>query len=401
MAPLTDGQVISLILINVVSSSLSIGGSCIIVYMVSIGKKPSVYNRMLLGLSISDILHTISLLISPFLIPADGGRLWAHGNDQTCTMLGFFMQLGVTVPLYNASLNAFFLLTIVYGITETKIIKWAEPAMHAVPILYSMVTATVGVGISLYSENELGMTCWIGEYPRGCDSNPDVECVSTIIGWIYAGVPHAGTLCFLIITNAMIYRKVKKTTKQSDQYCIENVAAPQTDIATTMDSVSSDDVIDVQHGCCIGWIARIRTYVKQTNVPRSGDRIETGESITGTPGEIPARIPQRRPRTALTSRGNRKTRAVARQATLYVAACFLTMIWMLILRTLESMGVTRDEESGVYWILVLTYITFPLEGFWNLLIFIGPKYRRSRRIEPTRSRWWALRQCLGNTDSTS
>ncbi len=99
-------------------------------------------------------------------------------------MLGFFVQLGVIVPLYNASLNAFFLLTIVYGITEARIKKWAEPTMHAVPILYPLVTASIGVGISLYSENELGLTCWIGEYPRGCDVNPEVECVSKYTYWM-------------------------------------------------------------------------------------------------------------------------------------------------------------------------------------------------------------------------
>ncbi|KAI2499637.1 hypothetical protein MHU86_14872 [Fragilaria crotonensis] len=405
MAPLTDGQVIILILINIVSSSLSIGGSCIIVYLVSIAKKPSVYNRMMFGLSMADILHSICLLISPFLLPSEGGRIWAHGNDQTCTMLGFFVQLGVIVPLYNASLNAFFLLTIVYGTTESRIKKWAEPTMHAVPILYPLVTASIGVGISLYSENELGLTCWIGEYPRGCDVNPEVECVSTLIGWIYGGIPHVGTLVFLIISNAMIYRKVRITTRQSDQYSIENIDVPQTDIVTATDSVSADEGIDVQRGCCIGLIARVGTYFKQRNVLRSrqseGDRIENGVSIIGTSSETPVRILQRRRRASLTSRGNRKIKAVARQATLYVVACFSTMVWMLILRTLESSGVTREEESGIYWIVVMTSITYPLEGFWNLLIFIGPKYRRYRRNEPKRSRWWALRQCLGKPGSTS
>jgi hypothetical protein len=405
MAALTDAQVIALILINIASSLLSIAGSSIIVYSVlTTTEKPSVYNRMMFGLSMCNILHSICLLISPLLIPANGGRIWAHGDEQTCTMLGFFMQLGVAFPLYQVSLHVFFLLAIVYGISEAKIIKWIEPTLHVLPILYPLVTASAGVGISLYSENELGMTCWIGEYPRGCNNNHEVECVSTIIGWIYSGIPHVGTLVFLVISNAMIYRKVRITTQHSRQYHIASIAAPQIVILSTMDSVSSDELTDVQSGLYVGLIANVRACFKRKNTERGrrrseGDRIETGVSILGTPSEMSDRIPQRRRR--MTSRGNSKTRAVARQATLYVAAFFTTMIWMLVLRTLESTGVTREEESGIYWILVLTYITFPLQGFWNLLIFIRPKYRRHRRIEPTRSRWWALRQCLVRPGTTT
>jgi predicted histidine transporter YuiF (NhaC family) len=55
---------------------------------------------------------------------------------------------------------------------------------------------------------------------------------------------------------------------------------------------------------------------------------------------------------------------VATQATLYVAACFMTVIWMAIVRQLESMGVARDDEQSVFWLLLLTQMFFPSQGLW-------------------------------------
>ncbi|KAI2493459.1 hypothetical protein MHU86_21077 [Fragilaria crotonensis] len=187
MAPMTDGQVIALVVVNCISSSLSIAGSSIIVYLVLMTKKSSVYNRMMLGMSMFDILNAIFMFVHPFLLPVEGGRISAHGNDQTCTMMGFFTQLCPTVPLYNISLNAFFLSTVVYGVSELKFQKYLEPSLHAMSILFPLVTASVGLGLSLYSEKELGLICWIGDYPKGCGEDPSVPCLDPIFVLIFGG----------------------------------------------------------------------------------------------------------------------------------------------------------------------------------------------------------------------
>jgi hypothetical protein len=399
-AALSDGQVIAIILVNTLSSLLSIFGSSMIIYLLCQSKKPSVYNRLMFGLSSFDVILTSSLLMTPFLIPESGGRKWAHGNDQTCTMLGFLIQFGCAVPFYNMSLNVFFLFTVVYGMSEARITRWIEPLLHIVSIFYPLITASAGVGLNLYSELELGVLCWIGEYPRGCDEDPNLECTSTIIGWFYSGIPLLGSFVFLLITNFFIFQKVHKTTRQSKRYSIDNAMSRNSAIhSRTSSNENSIERKSIGSDSYLDWRPKWCFNNQRSNKTNDGHSVRSNDGwniVSGTNGydydTASGSIGLRRKRRQLLE--NSRTQAVLIQATLYVSACLTTIFWMMILRILESQGVKRHEESNIFWLTILTHLTFPLQGFWNLLIFIRPKYLRWRRQAPTKSRCWALRQCL-------
>jgi hypothetical protein len=126
----------------------------------------------------------------------------------------------------------------------------------------------------------------LGDYPKGCVQDENVPCKSTMIGWIFSGLPLLGSLIFLICSNISVY-------------------------------------------------LRVRSTINKLNQNAAGDA----------------------------SRDQRK-RDVATQATLYVVACFISIIWMVVVRTLESMGVGRDDEQSVFWLLLLTQIFFPAQGLW-------------------------------------
>ena len=414
MAPLSDGQVISLIVSSTISAGLSVvGSSFILCWLLKTKKRASVYRRIMLGMSMIEVVTSFFIMIQPYLIPADGGRLWAHGNQQTCSMFGFFFQIGTAVPLYNVSLNTYFLLTVAYGMSEAKFAKQIEPAMHAIPILYPLLTACIGAGIHLYSELELGIYCWIGEYPKDCDTDPDVDCSSTIIAWIWGGIPFVGSFLFLVISNTIIYCKVRATTRKTKRYRSNNHVPPTNSCDSSMESqpeatdgvfnrvkvyfdrgkenavratvtppnptsaaIREQDVADIAQGLGFG-TSMFQSQTKPTPPPAFWFWFQRRESIR---------------------REDPKLKAVAMQATLYVAACCNTVIWMAILRTFESNGVHREDESDVYWLSLLTCITFPLNGFWNMFIFIRPRYLRLRQRKPPMSRWWAFRECLSMRD---
>jgi hypothetical protein len=342
----------------------------------------------MLGMSLIEAVTSFFILIQPFLIPEAGGRLWAHGNQQTCSMFGFFFQIGTAVPLYNVSLNTYFLLTIAYGMSEARFAKRVEPALHAVPILYPLLTACIGAGIHLYSELELGIYCWIGEYPQGCDSDPDVDCSSTIIAWIWGGLPFLGSFLFLVISNTIIYYKVRATTRKSKRYRSNSLVPPTNSCDSSMES---------QPDATGGVFNRVKEYFDRGS--------QTGAGATGAAPNPPSAAASRErdvadiaqglgfgtsmfqsqtapkppptfwfrfQRKESLQRADPKLRAVAMQATLYVAACCNTVVWMAILRTSESGGVHREDESDVYWLSLITCITFPLNGFLNMLHFYSP-----------------------------
>jgi hypothetical protein len=378
MAALSDGQVLAIIVVNTLSSLLSLFGSCTIIHLLYRSKKPSVYNRLMLGLSSFDSILALTLLLTPFLIPEAGGRKWAHGNDQTCLILGFFIQIGCTVPFYNMSLNVFFLLTVVYSMSEARITRWIEPTLHCISILYPLITASVGIGVNLFSELELGLFCWIGDYPRGCDIDPTLECTSTFIGWFYSGVPLLGSFIFLLLTNLFIFIKVQKILKQSSRFSIDSV-------------IARSSVIDSRNSSTTNTIERLPIRSTTTgNIIVSGVDVEDSHTASVSAGSIGLRQNRRQ------TNENSRIRAVLIQATLYVSACLTTIFWMMMLRIFESQGVIRSDESKLFWLTLLAHITFPLQGFWNLLIFLRPKYLRWRRQAPTKSRYWAFQQCLAN-----
>ena len=318
MAPLSKAQEIVLISLSSFSGALSMCGSVCIIILATKRRERGTYHRLLMALSVFDMIHSLVNICQPFLLPASSERIWTIGNDRTCSMVGFFNQLSTTVSIYNVVLNLHYLLTIRYGIEERMVEKWIEPFMHGLAILFPLGTGLYGVTIGLYSEMELGAACWISDFPRGCEEDPNVECTGQIYGWLFSGVPLLLSVVFLLVSNILIYLKVWSIVTKARRF-----------------------------------------------------------SRTGEPDNF-----------------RRRRQDVATQASLYVAACFNTVMWLVVVRTLESMGVHSESESSVFHILVLTSFFYPLQGFWNLLIYVRPRYMRWRRRSPEEGRWWAFRQAI-------
>ena len=86
---LSDWQSKLLALIPSVTGILSILGSSAILWLVSKERHKLPYHRILLAMSLCDILITLATMAQPFLVPANTSpRPWALGTDATCTMIG-------------------------------------------------------------------------------------------------------------------------------------------------------------------------------------------------------------------------------------------------------------------------------------------------------------------------
>merc|ERR1740124_1597004 len=92
-------------------------------------------------MSFFDVLQSIALVISVGAVPVESNIYGATGNINTCMAQGFFLMLGLAVPLYNSSLNIYYVLTIRYSISSEKFAKF-EPILHAVSILLPLSIAT-------------------------------------------------------------------------------------------------------------------------------------------------------------------------------------------------------------------------------------------------------------------
>ena len=79
-----------------------LGSSAIIRYILK-DKKRSSYRRIMLAISVCDMIATVGYSLQSFLGPADSIRPYVYymGNDTTCTALGAITQFSWSTHLYT------------------------------------------------------------------------------------------------------------------------------------------------------------------------------------------------------------------------------------------------------------------------------------------------------------
>jgi len=210
---LTDTQMNVISFLYVFSSILSILGSSTILYKV-LGdfENSNSYDRMMLGLSTFDVIASFGFALTPLLLPKETStRPWAIGNNTTCTLLGFITQLGVSAVLYNMFLSFYYLLTIRYGIKRKDFASKYEMWIHGFVVLFAVMTAVVGATLGVFSEVQVGLGCWVNNYPHGCVD----DCRSRTIGGIFGGGPIIVTFLVLTVNNILVYHHVRRSFRIS------------------------------------------------------------------------------------------------------------------------------------------------------------------------------------------
>ena len=118
-------------------------------------------NRFLLVMSIINVVQSIAYAFSVLPLPRSSGTYAAIGNDLTCSIQGFIVQMGLLVPCYNACLCIWYLKSIKYNMTAEEFQQRFEPYCHAVSLLAPFIFATVLACFDKYAPR--GYLCWVAE----------------------------------------------------------------------------------------------------------------------------------------------------------------------------------------------------------------------------------------------
>lgn len=86
----------------------------------------------------------------------------------------------------------------------------------------------------------------------------------------------------------------------------------------------------------------------------------------------------------------RRIRATASQAFLYVGAFLFCYIWPIITRNIESRDFEVENEGSYFVLLLFWSVCLPLQGALNLLIYCRPGYLRAYEDFPLESRRWCF-----------
>ncbi|KAG7352305.1 hypothetical protein IV203_008353 [Nitzschia inconspicua] len=209
----TRKQQAALAVIPKISASLSFLGSSWIVIEVLTrkSKRQNVYNRLLCAMSCFDIASASWMFASTWPIPQNSQDVaFAVGNQTTCEIQGFFIQIGIIPFLYNSCLAIYFLLVVHYNIPEERLRFNIEPVMHIFSISFGLLTSLSALFMRLY--NNANLWCWISSYPSACVGD---ECVRgrddfEVFRWGFFYIPLWSCALVVTVTMIFIYRTVRQ-----------------------------------------------------------------------------------------------------------------------------------------------------------------------------------------------
>ena len=212
-------QELAVLCIGWFSACCSIAGSSCILYLLyqkGSRRHENVFrldtlSRLMMAMSACDIFHSTSFLGQGFLLPRDSSpRAFAHGNDATCTFMGFCVQFGLSVAFYNGMISFYYLCTVRHGMSARQVAQQYEPYMHLIALGFPLTTAILGVAINAFHEIFAGPGCWIADFPQGCDGNPDLTCRAFLVGYLFAGGPVGFVFVCIMVNFFRIYQHVRR-----------------------------------------------------------------------------------------------------------------------------------------------------------------------------------------------
>ena len=345
---LSNRQILSLSIMQMISGSISFIASFTIVVMIlrSAAKLNTPFRRLIFGLSVSDAIASISSVFQPLMIPIG---VLARGNQGTCKTIAFPYHFGYAAsPLYTLGLCTYYLQVIRYDASDHDFAKRIEPWLHCISIAFPLVGAIVNLAVGNF--NSSGLACWI--YPQNyCEDDPLVECVlrganAGIYRIIWSTIPSFVSLTGIVYIMVVISLTVIKQERRNARF--------QFQFQQTRDGNQNTSRGSFRH-------------------LRSG--IENLFS-RGTSDVIPAYIP-RSLRASQT-----RVRGTITQSLLYIGTFLLTYLAALIVIILNATNAPLP-----FSLLAFYKILTPLGGFFNILVYTRPKVATIRRRRPKKY-WW-------------
>lgn len=217
----------SMVYSKMVMGTLSIIASSLIIYKIflryraqrngSTVIKVTAYHRLMLGISLLDVFHSIWHAASTLPVPPSSGAILAHGTVRTCAIQGFWAEFSVMAPLYCASLSTYFLLKVRYNVADVVFSRIYEKWLHAVPIVCGLVLGTAGLFLKMFNPIST-----LPEY--GCYIFPNLRMHPYVIQhydaflWGFAGVWLFLSFLIVLVNNILIFHAIRTQEHRNKKY---------------------------------------------------------------------------------------------------------------------------------------------------------------------------------------
>ena len=316
------------------SSLLSMLGSGLIMYMILRKKLLStLYQRIMFQLSFVDLLSSIGCFLQPFLLPVSTQLHFAAGNAVSCDLLGLSFVLSVVSHMYAFVLSFYFYASTSLQWCDVKVGRFLEP-WHQI-VIGGVILA---LSVFLLSARTVKPNLLVGLCMPMYSVNEDTRCPSGLSSDDCESQTGANPLAGLLRITFSFFS-----------------------VASSIGSI------------IFTWLlyCRFRAVAKRTQ------------------------------RSSLTDVSLRLQRAVMVQACCYTAAALNSFFVTILGAGATAYFTAVDPYQGstlqfriCYGIVVILYVLFPLQGFFNCLVYIRPSMTQWKQTHPRKSWRWALRKVV-------
>jgi hypothetical protein len=306
-------------------------------------------------MSMFDIISSIFIALGTIMMPSDSMYQLAGpmlGNQVTCQLRGWVTGFSVIcATASNACLSLYFVIKIVFNIEATKVSHRLEPVMFGYALILACVVPTFYLSKDLIHPNPFDGTCNIIPYPESCDEERWYDfsmCVwdedvledytsSTLLIEVVIGV-HFGfiliSMCIVLWKAIMLNREIKV----------------------------------------------LESALKATNANESSHNKNDQEAAVPSLNGMTSRDEM-----LFFVNDLRYNRIFVLQAVMYVLAYMLTWMVTFATNTLYIANIQLDIADS---------ILFPLQGFWNLFVFLIDKAYHLRQIDESMTFMQSVRKVL-------
>ena len=212
--------------LGITSCVLSLFGSTSIAYIIARNKKwkGSLYHRIILGMSLTDILSSVGILGQPFLVPQVTNLPFAIGNFASCEAVAFLTFFLYASYMYKGQLSLYFLFSICYNWQVERLVKVFEPWVH----IFNWVTVSLLAGLALHFEalnpNAVTGVCFYEAYPADCHKDPVLDCqrgsFGPFVGFLFMFTTAAAFLSAIVGIGATwrVYAGFRAQQRRNERY---------------------------------------------------------------------------------------------------------------------------------------------------------------------------------------
>lgn len=198
------------------TGTLSIIGSSWIAFDVVKNKKLEKANhRILLGMSITDIVSSVCTVLGRLPAPNDAKRYNGLGNTMTCSAQGFFYQTIIATVAYNSALAVYYLLVVRYNWKEDQI-KKAEIGLHCFSLGLFLLTGLAGLALHLF--NPSYFLCFINTLPNNCVKDCERGFSPDAFRWAFFYGPVWLMIATVTVIMGIVYQTVLSQERSMDKF---------------------------------------------------------------------------------------------------------------------------------------------------------------------------------------